>query len=80
MMFEKTNIEKELKNTISVIKANRKAVLIFVTNEIGSGIVPADKISREFRDAAGLVNQKIAAAADNVVLTVCGQPLFIKGK
>ena len=80
MMFEKTNIEKELKNTISVIKANRKAVLIFVTNEIGSGIVPADKISREFRDAAGLVNQKIAAAADIVVLTVCGQPLFIKGK
>ncbi len=80
MMFEKTNIEKELRKTIAVIKSKRKAVLVFVTNEVGSGIVPGDKISREFRDAAGLVNQKIAAAADNVVLTVCGQPLYIKGK
>ena len=80
MMFEKTNIEKELKRTIATIRSDRKAVLIFVTNEIGSGIVPGDRISREFRDAAGLVNQKIAAAVDNVVLTVCGQPLLIKGK
>ena len=80
MMFEKTNIEKEIKKAIAVIKSNRKAVLVFVTNEVGSGIVPGDKISREFRDASGLVNQKIAAATDNVVLTVCGQPLYIKGK
>ncbi len=80
MMFEKTNIEKEIVKTVTVIKAKRKAPLVFVTNEVGSGIVPGDKVSREFRDAAGLVNQKIAAAVDNVVLTVCGQPLYIKGK
>ncbi|MFA6566913.1 MAG: bifunctional adenosylcobinamide kinase/adenosylcobinamide-phosphate guanylyltransferase [Victivallales bacterium] len=80
MMFEKANIEKELRKTIAVIKSRRKAVLVFVTNEVGSGIVPGDKISREFRDAAGLVNQKIAAATENVVLTVCGLPLFLKGR
>ena len=80
MMFEKTNIEKEIRKVVAVIKAERKAVLVFVTNEVGSGIVPADKLSREFRDASGLVNQKIAAAVDNVVLTVCGQPLYIKGR
>ncbi|HBC86296.1 MAG TPA: bifunctional adenosylcobinamide kinase/adenosylcobinamide-phosphate guanylyltransferase [Lentisphaeria bacterium] len=80
MMFEKTNIEKETRKVIDVIKSARKANLIFVTNEVGSGIVPLDKESREFRDVAGLANQKIAAAVDNVVLTVCGQPLYIKGK
>ncbi|MFZ2653978.1 MAG: bifunctional adenosylcobinamide kinase/adenosylcobinamide-phosphate guanylyltransferase [Victivallales bacterium] len=80
MMFEKTNIEKEIKKVIAVIKAERKAALVFVTNEVGSGIVPGDKLSREFRDTSGLVNQKIAAVVDNVVLTVCGQPLYIKGK
>ena len=78
MMFEKINIEKELKKVVSTVKSERKAVLVLVTNEIGSGIVPGDKISREFRDAAGLVNQKMAAAVDNVILTVCGQPLKVK--
>ncbi|HCE43632.1 MAG TPA: bifunctional adenosylcobinamide kinase/adenosylcobinamide-phosphate guanylyltransferase [Lentisphaeria bacterium] len=80
MMFEETNIKMETEKVISTIKSAGKATLVFVTNEVGSGIVPADKLSREFRDAAGLVNQKIAAAVDNVVLTVCGQPLYIKGK
>lgn len=78
LMFEKANIEKEIKKVIAVIKAERKAVLVFVTNEVGSGIVPADKLSREFRDAAGLVNQKIAAAVDNVYLCVSGMPVKIK--
>ena len=80
MMFEKMNIEKEIRKLVEAVKNQRKAPLVFVTNEVGSGIVPGDKLSREFRDAAGLANQKIAAAVDNVVLAVCGQPLYIKGK
>ncbi len=80
LMFENKNIEKEIKKVAEVINSHRKAPLVFVTNEVGSGIVPVDKMSREFRDAAGLANQKIAAAVDNVVLTVCGQPLYIKGR
>jgi adenosylcobinamide kinase/adenosylcobinamide-phosphate guanylyltransferase len=52
--------------------------VIFVTNEVGDGIVPDNPLAREFRDLAGIVNQKIAADADEVNLVVCGIPLRIK--
>ena len=53
--------------------------VIFVTNEVGLGIVPADALSRRFRDLAGRCNQVIAAAADEVYFVVSGVPLKIKG-
>lgn len=52
--------------------------LILVTNEVGAGIVPENAMARAFRDAAGLVNQIIAAACDQVILTVAGIPVTIK--
>ncbi|MCV2867760.1 bifunctional adenosylcobinamide kinase/adenosylcobinamide-phosphate guanylyltransferase [Defluviimonas sp. WL0002] len=52
--------------------------VIFVTNEVGSGIVPDNALAREFRDAAGLLNQWIAAASDEVILAVSGLPLKVK--
>ncbi len=52
--------------------------LVMVTNEVGSSIVPMNKIARAFVDIQGLVNRKLAARADCVVLTVCGLPLKIK--
>lgn len=53
--------------------------VVVVTNEVGSGIVPENQMSREFRDLAGAVNQKMAACADAVVFTVAGIPQVIKG-
>jgi adenosylcobinamide kinase/adenosylcobinamide-phosphate guanylyltransferase len=53
--------------------------VIFVTNEVGLGIVPADALSRRFRDLAGRCNQVIAVAADEVYFVVSGIPLKIKG-
>lgn len=53
--------------------------LIIVTNEVGSGIVPCDPETREFRDTAGLLNQEVARLADRVILTVCGIPVVLKG-
>jgi len=53
--------------------------LIFVTNEVGMGIIPDNALSREFRDLTGSVNQKIAAMADNVIFMVSGLPIFMKG-
>ena len=50
-----------------------------VSNEIGWGLVPPDAATRRFRDLAGLVNQRLAAAADGLILAVCGQPLAVKG-
>ncbi|MBM4327999.1 MAG: bifunctional adenosylcobinamide kinase/adenosylcobinamide-phosphate guanylyltransferase [Deltaproteobacteria bacterium] len=52
--------------------------VILVSNEVGMGIVPADAMSRLYRDLVGCCNKKIADAADEVTLVVSGQPLTIK--
>jgi adenosylcobinamide kinase/adenosylcobinamide-phosphate guanylyltransferase len=52
--------------------------LLFVTNEVGWGIVPDNPLARQFRDLAGWVNQKIASVAEHVVLMVAGVPVVIK--
>ncbi len=49
-----------------------------VTNEVGSGIVPDNPLARAFRDAAGHLNQWVAAASDEVILAVAGLPLKVK--
>ena len=43
------------------------------------GIVPADPLGRRFRDLSGMVNQRMAEAADTVIFMVSGIPLFLKG-
>jgi adenosylcobinamide kinase / adenosylcobinamide-phosphate guanylyltransferase len=53
--------------------------IIFVTNEVGSGIIPTDHaLSRDFRDRAGILNQRIAAISHEVYFMIFGQPLRIK--
>ncbi len=52
--------------------------VIFVTNEVGAGIVPDNALARDFRDAAGTLNQWIASASDEVYFTVAGLPLKLK--
>ena len=52
--------------------------LILVTNEVGLGIVPDNPLARQFRDLAGWTNQRIAATANEVVLTVAGIPMTVK--
>ena len=54
--------------------------VIFVTNELGMGIVPMDEATRRFRDCAGRMNQMIAEAAAEVTFVVSGIPLRLKGK
>ena len=52
--------------------------LILVANEVGLGIVPDNALARRFRDAAGLLNQAVAAAVEEVVLLTAGLPLTLK--
>ena len=54
--------------------------VIFVSNEVGSGIVPENGLARAFRDAQGRLNQRLAAACDRVDLVVAGLPLGLKPK
>ena len=58
--------------------ARRRAAVVAVTNEVGLGIVPDHPLGRAFRDATGFMNQRVAAAADEVWLLVAGQPLRVK--
>ncbi len=52
--------------------------VIFVTNEVGSGIVPENDVSRHYRDLVGRCNQIMASGADEVTLVACGLPLILK--
>jgi adenosylcobinamide kinase / adenosylcobinamide-phosphate guanylyltransferase len=51
---------------------------ILVSNEVGSGIVPESELGRSYRDLLGFTNQRVAAAADEVILMVAGCPLVVK--
>jgi adenosylcobinamide kinase/adenosylcobinamide-phosphate guanylyltransferase len=70
---------KEISALIDMIQ-EKQTSLILVSNEVGLGIVPADPLSRRFRDLSGMINQRIAEAADMVIFMVSGIPTFLKGK
>jgi adenosylcobinamide kinase / adenosylcobinamide-phosphate guanylyltransferase len=69
-----------LAETGALVDAARRssAPVVMVTNELGAGIVPENALGRRFRDLAGWVNQRVAAAADEVLLVACGLPLRLK--
>lgn len=52
--------------------------VVAVSDEVGSGVVPESESGRRFRDALGLLNQRLAAAADEVYLVVAGLPLRLQ--
>lgn len=71
--------EKKIDKIISVIKEKDMKVF-FITNEVGCGIIPENKLSRGYIDFLGKINQKIARSADEVYLMVAGIDLKVKGK
>lgn len=52
--------------------------LVAVSNEVGLGIVPDNPLARRFRDLAGMMNQRIAAVADEAYFVAAGLPVKIK--
>ena len=58
--------------------ARSDATILIVSNEVGQGIVPDNALARRFRDAAGRLNQTIAAAADDVRFVVAGLEMRMK--
>lgn len=67
----------EIEKIIKSIKQINGTV-IMVTNELGLGLVPENKMSRVFRDMQGRVNQIIGQTADELYITVCGMPMKVK--
>ena len=55
-----------------------KCPIILVSNEVGAGIVPENRLARLFRDYAGFVNQKVASCVDRVIWMLAGIPVSIK--
>jgi adenosylcobinamide kinase/adenosylcobinamide-phosphate guanylyltransferase len=64
---------EELARSAAAAAAARAAPTVAVSNEVGAGIVPADAISRRYRDLLGQVNAVWAAAADQALLLVAGR-------
>ena len=52
--------------------------VVLVSNEVGTGIVPENRLARLYRDLAGWTNQAVAAACNRVIWTVAGIPVTIK--
>ncbi|MFD1198538.1 bifunctional adenosylcobinamide kinase/adenosylcobinamide-phosphate guanylyltransferase [Brucella gallinifaecis] len=78
LMMAEQNIAAE---TEALIKAlpTLSGPVVFVSNEVGMGIVPENRMAREFRDSAGFLHQAMASVADEVYLLVAGLPLKVKG-
>ena len=70
-------IESKTGTMIAAAAAARAAV-VFVTGEVGLGIVPENELARRYRDLVGRCNRIVAAAADEAVLVSCGLPLYLK--
>ena len=78
-MLADRDIDAEIQRLEAAVLAH-KGPLVLVSNEVGSGIVPENALARRFRDFQGLLNQRVAARADRVVLVVAGLPMIVKGQ
>ena len=81
-LLMETGDENNIEDTASqLIEALEKAAgpIVLVSNEVGTGIVPENKLARKYRDIIGLVNQAVAKTAGKVTWMVAGIPVSIKG-
>jgi adenosylcobinamide kinase/adenosylcobinamide-phosphate guanylyltransferase len=81
-LLMETADEKKLGAPIArLIEALEKATcpIVLVSNEVGTGIVPDNKLARQYRDLIGHVNQAVAEAAGKVIWMVAGIPVTVKG-
>ncbi|MCA0058086.1 bifunctional adenosylcobinamide kinase/adenosylcobinamide-phosphate guanylyltransferase [Mesorhizobium sp. B261B1A] len=76
-MLADHDVEAECRRLADMLSRPRGPWFV-VSNEVGQGIVPDNALGRRFRDAAGRLNQQVAAIAETVLLMVAGLPLKVK--
>jgi adenosylcobinamide kinase / adenosylcobinamide-phosphate guanylyltransferase len=77
VILAERDVATEVNGLLAACAATPKP-LVLVANEVGLGIVPDNALARRFRDEAGILNQRVAALADRVVLVAAGLPLTLK--
>ena len=79
LMVHEWPVEPEIARLLGWLDAGSPADLALVANEVGLGIVPENRMAREFRDHAGMLHQELATRAGRVELVVAGIPVVVKG-
>jgi adenosylcobinamide kinase/adenosylcobinamide-phosphate guanylyltransferase len=81
LLTQPANTEPVAARVSALLAALKQATgpVVLVSNEVGAGIVPENRLARQFRDEAGVANQKVAAVADRVVWMVAGIATVVKG-
>jgi len=77
LMEQGADLEIERRRLTDCLTATEGPVVL-IANEVGLGIVPDNALARRFRDAAGRLNQQIAACSDQVIFVAAGLPLRFK--
>jgi len=78
METESTGIIDDHIQKLIIALKEAKCPIIMVSNEVGAGIVPENRLARQFRDLAGFTNQKVAECVESVIWMVAGIPVSIK--
>ena len=72
------NIWQQQRQQLFDILPSLKATVIFISNEVGQGIVPMGELNRRFVDESGRLHQDLAAVCDSVIWVVAGLPQVLK--
>ena len=78
LVTEGSDIAVEIENLIQVLPL-LSASVVFVSNELGLGVVPSNDAARHFRNLHGAMNQSVATSAEQVIFVTAGLPSVLKG-
>ena len=78
LMYKERDVETETSKLCTCLQRLDREVIL-VSNEVGLGLVPDTSLGRQFRDAQGRLNQRVAAVCDVVEFVAAGLPLRLKG-